>query len=68
LETLHAGDSSSFIHLLSPLTKEDVSTNNNGGGNYGGYGVTVRLKQSIPFQNKYLQDDKDHKMKYKRSL
>jgi len=28
----------SIIHLLSPLTKEDVSTNNNGGGNYGGQG------------------------------
>ena len=35
---LFAFSSSSFIHLLSPLTKEDVSTNNNGGGNYGGDG------------------------------
>ena len=32
-------DSSSIIHLLSPLTKEDVSTNNNGGGNYSGDGT-----------------------------
>ena len=30
---------SSIIHLLSPLTKEDVSTNNNGCGNYGGDGT-----------------------------
>jgi hypothetical protein len=36
---LKAYDSSSIIHLLSPLTKEDVSTNNNGGGNYGGDGT-----------------------------
>jgi hypothetical protein len=31
---LDAHNSSSIIHLLSPLKKEDVSTNNNGGGNY----------------------------------
>ena len=29
-------DTSSIIHLLFPLTKESVSTNNAGGGNYGG--------------------------------
>ena len=29
----------SFIHLLAPLTKEGISTNNNGGGNYGGPGT-----------------------------
>jgi hypothetical protein len=29
---------SSRIHLLFPLTKESVSTNNQGGGNYGGHG------------------------------
>ena len=28
-------DSSSFIHLVEPLTKELISTNNGGGGNYG---------------------------------
>ena len=27
-------DTSSIIHLLFPLTKESVSTNNRGGGNY----------------------------------
>ena len=36
---LKASSPSSIIHLLSPLTKEDVSTNNNGGGNYGGDGT-----------------------------
>jgi len=30
---------SSIIHLLFPLTKESVSTNNNGGQNYGGNGT-----------------------------
>ena len=29
---------SSIIHLLFPLTKESVSTNNHGGKNYGNYG------------------------------
>jgi hypothetical protein len=32
-------DTSSIIHLLFPLTKESVSTNNNGGQNYGGNGT-----------------------------
>ena len=31
--------SSSSIHLVSPLTKERVSINNGGGGNYGGDGT-----------------------------
>jgi len=31
--------SSSFIHLVSPLTKESVSINNSGGGNYGWHGT-----------------------------
>ena len=35
LETLYR---SSRIHLLYPLTKESVSTNNQGGGHYGGHG------------------------------
>jgi hypothetical protein len=34
---LHTCVSSSRIHLLFPLTKESVSTNNGGGGNYGSY-------------------------------
>ena len=32
---LSAYNTSSRIHLLFPLTKESVSTNNHGGGNYG---------------------------------
>jgi len=36
---LRAYDSSSSIHLASPLTIETISTNNNGGGNYGGRGT-----------------------------
>ena len=35
---LHAWSSSSSIHLKS-LTKESISTNNGGGGNYGGDGT-----------------------------
>jgi hypothetical protein len=41
---LHASSDSSVIHLLSPLTKESVSTNNHGSGfsggwlEFGGYG------------------------------
>ena len=36
--------SSSIIHLLFPLTKESVSTNNQGGGNYGGDGTIETVK------------------------
>jgi hypothetical protein len=35
---LYPYDPSSIIHLLFPLTKESVSTNNRGGRNYGGNG------------------------------
>ena len=35
---LQTYDTSSIIHLLFPLTKQSVSTNNHGGGNYGGNG------------------------------
>ena len=36
---LRTYNSSSFIHLVSPLTKESVSIDNGGGGNCGGYGT-----------------------------
>jgi hypothetical protein len=36
---LYSSSSSSSIHLVSPLTKESVSINNSGGGNYGGKGT-----------------------------
>jgi hypothetical protein len=39
---LHAYTTSSIIHLLFPLTKESVSTNNHGGGNYGSSGHNAR--------------------------
>ena len=44
---LDTSNSSSFIHLVSPLTKESVSINNGGGGNYGGNGTikTIRTKE-----------------------
>ena len=34
---LQTYDTSSIIHLLFPLTKESVSTNNHGGRNYGSH-------------------------------
>ena len=38
-------DTSSRIHLLFPLTKESVSTNNGGGNNYGGEGTIVEFDE-----------------------
>jgi len=40
---------SSSIHLVSPLTKENISINNGGGGNYGGNGTikTIRTKEEV---------------------
>ena len=35
--------SDAIIQLLSPLTKEEVSKNNSGGGNYGGQGMIVTV-------------------------
>ena len=42
-------DTSSTIHLLFPLTKESVSTNNKYGRNYGGNGTikTVNTLESL---------------------
>ena len=45
---LHTSATSSIIHLLFPLTKESVSTNNNGGGNYGSHnGGTIETVKSF---------------------
>ena len=41
---LETYDRSSIIHLLFPLTKESVSTNNHGAGNYGGDGTIQTVK------------------------
>jgi hypothetical protein len=38
---------SSIIHLLFPLTKESVSTNNHGGANYGGITGTIQTVDSF---------------------
>ena len=43
---LSTNDTSSIIHLLFPLTKESVSTNNHGGQNYGGDG-TIQTVESF---------------------
>ena len=36
-------DSSSSVHLFSPLTKEMISTNNHGGKNHGGPGTICAM-------------------------
>ena len=38
-------DSSSTIHLVHPLTKEEISTNNGGGGNWGGDGTIKQISK-----------------------
>jgi hypothetical protein len=43
---LRTRDTSSTIHLLFPLTKESVSTNNHGGRNSGGSG-TIKTVDSF---------------------
>jgi hypothetical protein len=43
---LDTSSTSSRIHLLFPLTKESVSTNNHGAGNYGGVG-TIQTVESF---------------------
>ena len=42
---LHAYSSSSFIHLVHPLTKEQISKNNGGGGNWGGEGTIKQISK-----------------------
>jgi hypothetical protein len=46
LSTNEYDDNTSIIHLLFPLTKESVSTNNGGGKNYGG-GGTIQTVESF---------------------
>ena len=38
---LEAHDSSSKIQIVTPLTKDTISINNGGGGNWGGWGGTI---------------------------
>jgi hypothetical protein len=44
---LYAVTRSSRIHLLFPLTKESVSTNNRGGGNYSNDGGSIEIVNSF---------------------
>jgi hypothetical protein len=44
---LETYDTSSIIHLLFPLTKESVSTNNGGGRNYGSKGGTIETVNAL---------------------
>jgi hypothetical protein len=44
---LETCDTSSIIHLLFPLTKESVSTNNRGGGNYSNDGGSIETVDSF---------------------
>jgi hypothetical protein len=44
---LQTYDTSSIIHLLFPLSKESVSTNNHGGRNYGGINGTIETVDSF---------------------
>ena len=48
---LHAYDTSSTIHLLFPLTKESVSTNNHGGRNYYSNGTIKTVNTLEPLSN-----------------
>ena len=50
---LHASSHSSTIHLVHPLTKEEISTNDGGGGNWGGYGAVIeQISKSNPESKK----------------
>jgi len=42
---LNTSSSSSFINLIHPLTKEQISTNNGSGGNWGGYVHNIKQVQ-----------------------
>ena len=49
---LHTYDDSSSIHLASPLTKETISKNNGGGGNYGGQGPIKTITNNTKEEKK----------------
>ena len=44
---LNAFRSSANVHLVAPLTKEQISTNNGGGGNWGGGGTIEQIPGEI---------------------
>ena len=45
---LNTQDSSSTIHLVHPLTKEQISTDNGGGGLWGGDGTIEQIGGGSP--------------------
>ena len=57
---LHTCDTSSIIHLLFPLTKESVSTNNQGGGNYGGEGEIAIVDDAATIVELIQEAHADH--------
>ena len=56
---LSASSSSSFIHLVSPLTKENISINNGGGGDYGGAGTIETIEMKNEDTNQTEQESKE---------
>ena len=52
---------SANIHLVSPLTKEQISTNNGGSGNWGGYGTIKQVdNDGVVFQILYEGEEGDY--------
>ena len=60
---LHTYSSSANIHLVHPITKEQISTNNGGGGNWGGKkGSTIKQvdNDGVVLQILYEGEDDDY--------
>ena len=61
---LEATDSSSSIHLVSPLTIETISKNNGSGGNHGGAGTIKSVDKDgkvleVVYEGQDESDDED---------
>ena len=56
---LYTYDSFSSIHLVSPLTKETISTNNGGGGNYGGWGTIKTIPPIIKTTEEHQETEEN---------
>jgi hypothetical protein len=59
---------SSVIHLLFPLTKESVSTNNLGIGNYGGHGGTRSIETRGNMESKKTHHTKREKYNNNKNI
>jgi hypothetical protein len=57
---LYAYDSSSSIHLVPPLTKEQISKNNGGGGNWGGSGTIAQVDNNGVVLQILFQGESDY--------